>query len=433
MIVNLLLIVGCQWGDEGKGKIVDILAEEADLVARYQGGNNAGHTVVIGDKKYILHTIPSGILHEGVKCLIGNGVVIDPISLDKEVEGLRAVGISVGENLMISENAHLIMPYHIELDKMQEKMRGDSKIGTTGRGIGCCYGDKITRQGIRVCDVKNKDIFIKKFKKNMNNLLPQFKNFYETLPFNPIELEEKAWTYSEKLQPYIVDGITVVNRYLDNGKKVLCEGAQGIMLDIDFGTYPYVTSSNPSPGGVCTGLGVPPNKITKVIGIVKAYTTRVGSGVLPTELLDEDGEKLRKIGGEYGATTGRPRRCGWFDAPAVRRTVQISGAKHIILTKLDVLSTFPKIKICGAYRFNNKTYNLYPLGIDQENSFEPIYDEVAGWDESLDNITSFEQLPKNAISYVEKIEDMLDVRVSAVSVGPRRDQMIFRDKDLYNK
>ncbi len=430
--MNLLLIVGCQWGDEGKGKVVDILSEKADLVARYQGGNNAGHTVVVGEKKYILHTIPSGILHEGVKCLIGNGVVIDPIALDKEIAELNQVGIDVADNLMISENAHLIMPYHVELDKMQEKIRGEGKIGTTGRGIGCCYGDKVTRIGIRICDIKNKKNFLEKFRKNMDSLMPSFIKVYgDNLPFDPKELEEKAWTYSEKLLPFIVDGVTVINRYLDSGKKVLCEGAQGILLDIDFGTYPYVTSSNPSPGGVCTGLGIAPMKVSKVVGIVKAYTTRVGSGILPTELLDEDGEMLRKIGAEYGATTGRPRRCGWFDAPAVRRSIQISGINQIVLTKLDVLSCFSKIKICSTYKLNGKNYNLFPIGIEKDAKLEAVYDEIPGWQKSLDDIRTYSDLPKNAKTYIEKIESLLDVEVAVVSVGPRRDQIIFRDNEIF--
>lgn len=429
--MNLILVVGCQWGDEGKGKIVDLLAAQADLVARYQGGNNAGHTVVVGDKKYVLHTVPSGVLHKGVKCLIGNGVVINPVSLNEEIEELAKVGILVDDSLMISENAHLIMPYHIELDKLQERLRGEQKIGTTGRGIGCCYGDKVTRIGIRACDIKYKERFMDKFKRNLENLLPLFKSGYETLPFKPEELADRAWENSIKLLPYIVDGVTVINRYLDSGKKVLCEGAQGILLDIDFGTYPFVTSSNPSPGGACTGLGIPPGKIANVLGIVKAYTTRVGSGIFPTELIDENGERLRKIGAEYGATTGRPRRCGWFDAPAVRRSIQISGIKQIALTKLDVLTGFEKIKVCSAYRFESKNYNLFPLGIDKDSQIEPIYDEIDGWSEDISEIRSFDKLPKNTKAYIGKLENMLDTKISIISVGPRRDQNIFRDADLF--
>ncbi|MCX7625141.1 MAG: adenylosuccinate synthase, partial [Candidatus Sumerlaeaceae bacterium] len=341
----LVVIVGCQWGDEGKGKVIDFLAHDADWVARYQGGNNAGHTVIVRGEKRILHLIPSGILHPNVKCLIGNGVVVDPQALVEEIQMLEASGVAVRDRLFVSENTHIIMPYHRKLDHMMEARRGANKIGTTGRGIGCAYGDKVARHGIRMHDLRDKDAFARK--------VATFSPFYQHLfqsygeePWSVDDVVEEVWRYRDDILPLIVDGVSLLNEELDKGKKILAEGAQGILLDVDFGTYPFVTSSNPSPGGVCTGLGVPPRKVSKVVGVVKAYCTRVGAGPFPTEMADQLGERLRQWGGEFGATTGRPRRCGWFDCAALRRSLQIGGITNLALMKLDVLSELDEIRVC---------------------------------------------------------------------------------------
>jgi len=427
----LLVLLGCQWGDEGKGKIVDFLSGDVDLVARYQGGNNAGHTVVIAGKQYIQHLIPSGILHEKTACLIGNGVVVDPEVLREELDTLEKNGISVEGRLFISQNAHLILPYHRLMDKALERMRGKGKIGTTGRGIGCAYGDKITRQGVRVLDLLDPERFARKVEKALDYYRPIFEGILgEQCPTTQAVIDQIG-PLADFIRGFVVDGVSMINRYIEQGKRVLAEGAQGIMLDIDFGTYPFVTSSNPSPGGVCTGLGVGPRKINSILGVVKAYTTRVGAGPLPTELLDDVGEKLRTEGAEFGATTGRPRRCGWFDAVVLRRTLQISGITDIVITKLDVLDSFPEIKICTGYRFQGEILDLFPFGIEEEAEVEPIYETLPGWREKTTGIKQFDSLPENARAYLHRIEQLLDARVAIVSVGPGRENTIMRQDSFF--
>lgn len=424
-------LIGCQWGDEGKGKVVDILSADAELVARYQGGPNAGHTVVIGDTQIILHHIPTGILQPETKCLIGNGVVIDPVSLAKEISELEALNYDVRSNLMISLNAHLIMPYHKLLDKVQERLRGKGKIGTTGRGIGCAYADKAMRQGIRVADLFNKDRFVQRVSSAVAYYNLLIRNIDELESLNTEHIIEQVWQYADLIIPMTVDGVVLINDYIKLGRKILCEGAQGVHLDIDFGTYPYVTSSNPTPGGICTGLGIAPGVISRVIGVVKAYTTRVGEGPLPTELTEEAGAHLRELGAEYGATTGRPRRCGWLDLPVLRRSILLTGIKEIALTKLDVLDMFPEIKVCTAYKYRGKTVDILPFDICSNDELQPVYETLPGWQEKTTEITSYEELPANAKAYIEYIEKMLNVKVILISVGPQRRRAIIRDSNIW--
>ncbi len=426
----LVVIVGCQWGDEGKGKVIDFLAHDADWVARYQGGNNAGHTVIVRGEKRVLHLIPSGILHPNAKCLIGNGVVVDPQALVEEMRMLEQSGVSVRERLFVSENAHLIMPYHRKLDHMMEARRGANKIGTTGRGIGCAYSDKVARHGIRMHDLRDKDAFARK----VATFSPFYQHLFESYGEEPWEVDdvvEEVWRYRDEILPLIVDGVTLINEELDRGKNVLAEGAQGILLDVDFGTYPFVTSSNPSPGGVCTGLGVPPRKISKVVGVLKAYSTRVGAGPFVTELHDELGTKLREWGGEFGATTGRPRRCGWFDCVAVRRSLQIGGITNLALMKLDVLSGLDEIRVCTHYRIGGQTVNVLPFGFETTEHIEPVYETFKGWKQPLDDVRKFDDLPQAARDYVIALEQLIGARMDFVSVGPDRDETIFRSKELF--
>lgn len=427
----LLVLIGCQWGDEGKGKVVDVLSDNVDMVARYQGGNNAGHTVVIKGKKYVLHLIPSGILHEDVACLIGNGVVLDPEVLKQEIEALEKEGVKVRDRLFISQNTHLILPYHSLLDKAMEEMRGKGKIGTTGRGIGYAYGDKALRQGVRVMDLLDRERFINKIRSAMEFYTPLFEKVLANDRPSADAIIERILPLADFLRPMVLDGVTLVNRYLDQGKRVLAEGAQGIMLDIDFGTYPFVTSSNPSPGGVCTGLGVSPLKITRMFGVMKAYTTRVGSGPFPTELSDDAGNTLRSRGAEYGATTGRPRRCGWLDAVAMRRALQISGVREIVVTKLDVLDAFDSLKICTGYKYKGETLAMFPFGMENSSEVEPIYETHPGWQRDISSVTGYRALPKQAKNYLQRIEDLLGVRMVIVSVGPGRENTIVRTKSLW--
>ncbi|MFW6286997.1 MAG: adenylosuccinate synthase, partial [Candidatus Sumerlaeota bacterium] len=361
--MSTLAIIGTQWGDEGKGKIVDIIARQADVVARYQGGNNAGHTVVHGDKQYILHLIPSGILHENCKCLIGNGVVVDPEALEKEIQELADLGIVVNGRLFLSDGAHVVLPYHRLLDAAQEKQRGEGKIGTTGRGIGCAYSDKAMRIGLRLGDLRSEAQIRSKLRAMADFYEPMFEKVFETKLPSIDEVAKRLMAVSERVKPMLVDGPVWLDEQIRGGKRILIEGAQGVLLDIDHGTYPFVTSSNPTPGGICTGLGLPPRRVDKIAGICKAYTTRVGEGPMPSEFLDEFGDQIREAGGEYGATTGRPRRCGWLDLPAVRRSVLISGIDEIVLTKLDVLDGLENIMIGTAYRINGKQYDVFPTGL----------------------------------------------------------------------
>lgn len=414
------VLVGSQWGDEGKGKIVDILSEDFDIVARFQGGANAGHTVEIGDKKYILHLIPSGILRENCICVIGNGVVIDPNALLDEIDILEKNGISVEGRLFISHNAHLIMPYHKLIDSINEK--GDNKIGTTGRGIGPCYIDKFARKGIRIVDLLNRKVLEKKIRENLlekNNLL---KKIYEHEELDVEEIVKTYLDFDKKIDKYIKDVPAFLNEELDKGKTVLLEGAQGALLDVDHGTYPYVTSSSPTSGGACTGTGIPPNRIKDVIGIVKAYTTRVGHGPFPTELNDEDGEKLRKVGFEFGATTGRPRRCGWYDAPLVKYSAMINGITRTAITKLDVLSAFDKIKVCTGYKLNGKLLKSYPTDVDRLSCVEPVYETLKGWNKDISACRNWNDLPEETKEYLKFISEASGIKISIISVGAKRAQ-----------
>jgi adenylosuccinate synthase len=420
-----VVVVGLQWGDEGKGKIVDFLSEKADVVARYQGGHNAGHTVVINNEKFILHLIPSGILYKGKKCLIGNGVVIDPAALIEEINGLKARGVEISRNLFISKNAHVIMPYHMALDRESEKLRGDRSIGTTGRGIGPAYCDKIGRTGIRIADLLHPTVFKEKLKAHLFHINFLLENLYKAETFKTDDIYNEYMGYAEKLSSYIADTDIIINRTIAAKGNVLFEGAQGTMLDIDHGTYPFVTSSNAIAGGACTGLGVGPTKISKVLGVVKAYTTRVGSGPFPTEIKDALGDTLREKGGEYGATTGRPRRCGWLDMVILRHSVRINGLTGIAVTKLDILDGLDVIKICTAYRHKGKIYEEFPKEIPVFEECEPVYEEVKGWDTSTLGIRDFTKLPGAAKAYIKTIEKMLGVKVHIISTGQRRDERIL--------
>jgi adenylosuccinate synthase len=419
-----IIVVGSQWGDEGKGKIVDFLSEKADVVARYQGGHNAGHTVVINDEKFILHLIPSGILYKGKICLIGNGVVVDPAALVEEINELRKRGVEVGKNLFLSKNAHLIMPYHMAIEKEKERLRGIKMLGTTGRGIGPAYADKTARTGIRVADLLQPQVFREELKANLFDINFLLENLYKVSPFNIEDIYNEYMGYAEKLSEYIADTDIIINRMISENKNLLFEGAQGTLLDIDHGTYPYVTSSNPIAGGACIGLGVGPTKISKVLGVVKAYTTRVGSGPFPTEIKGPLGDRLRERGGEYGATTGRPRRCGWLDMVILRHSARINGLTGITITKLDILDGIDVIKICTSYMYKGKPYEEFPKEINIFEECKPIYEEVEGWKASTKGIRDFNKLPEAAKAYIKKIENMLGVEVQLISTGQRRDELI---------
>jgi adenylosuccinate synthase len=420
-----VIVLGLQWGDEGKGKIVDVLSEKADVVARYQGGHNAGHTVVIKNEKFILHVIPSGILYKGKKCLIGNGVVVEPASLLEEINGLKQRGIEIDKNnLFLSKNAHVIMPYHMALDKENEKLRGSKSIGTTGRGIGPAYCDKINRSGIRVADLLQPEFFKEKLKANLFNINFLLENLYKAQVFNIDNIYNEYMGYAEKLKEHVADTDIIIDNTIAEGGNILLEGAQGTLLDIDHGTYPYVTSSNATAGGACTGLGIGPTKISKVLGVVKAYTTRVGAGPFPTEIKDSLGDAIREKGGEYGATTGRPRRCGWLDIVILRHAARINGLTGIAITKLDILDGLETIKICTSYKHNGKTYKEFPKELNIFQECEPVYEETKGWKESTIGIKDFEKLPDAAKAYVKKIENMLGVEAHIISTGQRRDELI---------
>ena len=420
-----VVIVGGQWGDEGKGKIVDVLTEKADVVARYQGGHNAGHTVVINNEKFVLHLIPSGILHKNKLCVIGNGVVIEPSALIEEMNGLKGRGVAVGKNLIISKNAHLIMPYHIALDKANEKVRGSKKIGTTGRGIGPTYVDKMARTGIRVVDLYYPKVLKEKLAANLKEINYLLKNRYKAKGFTTGGILRKYAGYAEKLSRYVEDTDIVINDMIAKDRRVLFEGAQGTLLDVDHGTYPFVTSSSAVAGGACTGLGVGPTKIAKVLGVVKAYTTRVGGGPFPTEITGVVGEELRRRGGEFGATTGRPRRCGWLDFVGLRHALRVNGLTGIAITKLDILDALDAIKVCVAYRYGNSIHREFPKEFSLLEEAVPVYEEIEGWKESTVGIKKFEKLPRNAQKYIRKIEDILGVKVDMVSTGQRRDELIM--------
>jgi len=419
--VNVTILVGSQWGDEGKGKIVDILSNKFDIVARYQGGANAGHTIVIKDKQYILHLIPSGILREGVACVIGNGVVIDPIALLEEIHFLESQNIDIKGRLFISQNAHLIMPYHKLLDSLNENT---DKIGTTGRGIGPCYIDKYARKGIRIVDLLNKEDLEKKIRSNLREKNTLLKNVYNHDELDVDAIVKEYLAFDEEIDPYITDVSTYLNNQILADKNVLMEGAQGALLDVNFGTYPYVTSSNPTSGGACTGTGIPPTKITSVVGIVKAYTTRVGNGPFPTELLDADGELLRKVGAEFGATTGRPRRCGWFDAELVKYSRMVNGIERAAITKLDVLGAFDKINVCVGYELNGKKLKSFPTDIVSMEKVTPVYETLPGWNSDISDARNYEELPSEAKNYLDFISEQCGFEISIISVGPKRAQTI---------
>ena len=424
--MSVVVVVGAQWGDEGKGKIVDLLSENFSIVARYQGGANAGHTVIIKDKKYILHLIPSGILHPDAECVIGNGVVIDPFALMEEIKLLESQGIEVKSRLWISQKAHLIMPYHKLLDTASEEKEGENKIGTTGRGIGPAYVDKANRKGIRIVDLLDREMFEKKLRYNLHEKNELLKKVYGKLPLDVDAIIREYLDFDKIIDPYIKDVSVYLSEAIESGKSILLEGAQGTLLDVDHGTYPYVTSSNPVSGGACIGVGIGPTKITEVLGVIKAYTTRVGEGPFPTELLGDDGEFLRKEGQEFGATTGRPRRCGWFDGVVARYAVRINGIDSLAITKLDVLDKFEKIKVCTGYRYKNKILKEFPTDMKILKNCEPIYEELPGWQKSTENAKSWEELPPIARECLEYLESITGAPVKIVSVGSRRSQTIFR-------
>lgn len=421
-------LVGIQWGDEGKGKVTDLLAERTDFVVRYQGGNNAGHTIVVGGERYALHLVPTGVLYPQCTPVIGPGVVVNPQVLLEEIDALSARGIDVSR-LLVSGNAHLVMPYHLELDRVAERRLGNNRLGTTKRGIGPAYADKAARIGLRVQDLLDPKIFSEKLSvalKEKNLLLARV---YGRLPFDQREIEEEYLGYGERLAPQITDTTSVISRALDEGKTVMFEGAQATMLDLDHGTYPFVTSSNPIAGGACVGAGVGPRDISRVIGIAKAYCTRVGSGPFPSEADPADADMLVEAGGEYGTTTGRKRRCGWFDAVAARYAARLNTLTELVVTKLDVLSQFPSIKICVAYEFEGETYKDFPPHQTVFNKCRPVYEELPGWSKDISEVTVFEDLPETAQAYVVTLERLVGTQVSWVSVGPGRESTV----DLRNR
>lgn len=417
-----IVVVGTQWGDEGKGKIVDLLAEFADIVVRFQGGNNAGHTMVVNGQQFISHLIPSGILQKKI-CLVGNGMVIDPAVIIEEIDYLKSKGIKVEQdNLMISEKAHIIMPYHKEIDHAREKFKGDKKIGTTGRGIGPAYEDKATRRGIRFVDFIEWKVFTEKVKTILEE-----KNFYlkEYLSSEPLIFDEIINEYSEyakRLTPFVTNISLVISKAIKQGKQLLFEGAQGTHLDIDHGTYPYVTSSNTVAGNACGGSGVGPREITGVVGIVKAYTTRVGEGPFPSELFDNTGNKIQKKGAEFGATTGRKRRCGWLDTVVLRNSVRLNSLSGLAITKLDVLGGLESLKICTGYEYDGKIIHDFPASLNVLSACKPVYETLPGWSENISNIRKIEDLPQNAKNYLHRIEELAETRIQIVSVGPGRNE-----------
>jgi adenylosuccinate synthase len=421
--MTAIVLLGAQWGDEGKGKATDLLGDRVDYVVRYQGGNNAGHTVVIGDQKYALHLLPSGILSPNVIPVIGNGVVIDPAVLLKEISDLNERGINTSK-LKISTNAHLITPYHRTIDKVSERFLGKSKIGTTGRGIGPAYADKINRIGIRVQDLFDQSILKQKIEAALHDKNQILVKVFNRKGITVYEVLDEYLGYAQVLKPYVTDTSLLLDQALKAGKVVLLEGSQGTLLDVDHGTYPFVTSSNPTAGGASTGSGVGPTKITRVIGILKAYTTRVGSGPFPTELFDEDGEALRKIGGEVGVTTGRNRRCGWFDALIARYSVRVNGLTDFFLTKLDVLTGWEKIPVCVAYEIDGRRVEELPTSQSDFHHAKPIYEYLAGWKENVSKAKTVADLPKNAQEYVKYLEKISGAQISAIGVGPGRDETI---------
>ncbi len=424
--MSSIAILGAQWGDEGKGRVVDLLSGQVDMVVRFQGGNNAGHTVIKGDQVFKLHLIPSGILYPEVFCIIGDGVVLNPAVLIEELDGLKKKNVNT-KNLRISCKAHMVMPYHIVLDKAREHRLGKSKIGTTHRGIGPVYADKASRSGIRTQDLLDRKIFRTKLEEELALKNAIIEKVYNMEPLDIEEIFEDYMLYAERIGKYIVDTTLMINQYLDSNKRVLFEGAQGTMLDIDQGTYPYVTSSSTTAGGVCVGAGIGPGRLDEVLGIAKAYTTRVGSGPFPTEVKGSIGDLLREKGCEYGTTTGRPRRCGWLDAMVLKYSAMLNYPDSIALTKIDILSGLEKIKICTAYEYEDKVYNDLPCHQTILHKCRPRYIELEGWKEDITSVKNYEELPVQARRYIEKIEELIKVPVSMISVGPERSEIIIRE------
>lgn len=419
------ILIGVQWGDEGKGKIVDILAKEADYIVRSQGGNNAGHTVEINREQFILHLIPSGILRKGKKCIIGCGVVVDPKALVDEINHLKEKNIEVtSDNLYVSRNAHLILSYHRILDGLKEKRRGIGKIGTTGRGIGPAYVDKTARCGLRMSDLLQPELFIEKVKRNLNEANDLIENLYKDKPIDEEAFIQEYLTYGETLSQYTANTIALLHEAVKSNKNILFEGAQGTLLDVDLGTYPYVTSSHTIAGGACVGAGIGPTRIDSVIGVSKAYTTRVGSGPFPTEYPPELDEKIRDKGKEFGATTGRKRRCGWFDAVIGKYAVTVNGIDSLVVTKLDVLDELPILKICTAYKYQGKTHSEFESNADILCQMEPVYEELPGWQQDTSQVKKYEDLPQNARGYLERIAELLQVKIDMISVGADREAVI---------
>ena len=422
--MSVIVVVGGQWGDEGKGKVVDLLSGESDIVARYQGGANAGHTINLEGKQFIFHNIPSGILSPNTTCVIGNGVVIDPYGMMEEIEMLKKNDIEIKNRIFVSHKAHLIMPYHKLLDKVQEEEQSNDKIGTTLRGIGPAYADKYNRIGIRIVDLLDRNTFRKKLRKNIKEKNRLFKNIYNSEEIDEDKIIDEYVEFDKKIDEFVTDTSIYLNNAIKENKKLLLEGAQGTLLDIDHGTYPFVTSSNPVSGGACPGLGIGPTKITSVIGVMKAYTTRVGFGPFPTEFFGEFADNFRELGSEYGATTGRPRRCGWFDSVIANYSVRINGIDKIALTKLDVLDTLDEIKICTAYQHNDKKIIHFPSDQNILKDCVPIYETHPGWNQPTNNIKKFESLPENAQKYLNRISELTETNFELISVGSERSESI---------
>lgn len=419
--MSSVVVVGSQWGDEGKGKITDFLSRDAEVIARYQGGDNAGHTIVFNGETFKLRLIPSGIFYSDKISVIGNGVVLNPKSLVAELDYLKEKGVPT-DNLRISDRAHVILPYHIVLDGLQEKSKKGNKIGTTNKGIGPAYMDKASRVGIRVADLLDKETFEAKLRTNLAEKNRLFEKFYDAEPLKFEDIFEPYFEYGQRFREYVTDTSVVLNDALDAGKRVLFEGAQGVMLDIDHGTYPFVTSSNPVAGGVTIGSGVGPAKIDKVVGACKAYTSRVGDGPFPTELFDEIGDRIREVGHEYGTVTKRPRRIGWFDSVVMRHSKRVSGLTNLCLNCLDVLTGLDEIKICTAYELNGEKIYHYPASLKELAACKPVYETLPGWQEDITGCKTLEELPKNARNYIHRIQDLVGVKVSTFSVGPDREQ-----------
>jgi len=420
------VVIGAQRGDEGKGKIVYLLSDKAHYVARFQGGANAGHTLKFDDKEVVLHLVPSGIFNGDAKCIIGNGVVIDPIALVKEIEGVKAMGFSLDNRFFISQTAHVILEYHKILDQLKEHRKGKDAIGTTGRGIGPAYVSKVARIGIRMIDLLDRSVLKHKIDQNIKDINYALEHMYKADTINADELIASLNPIIDQLEPFICNTSHLLHEAIEAGEEILLEGAQGCLLDVDHGTYPYVTSSSPTSGGACTGTGVPPTAISHVMGITKAYCTRVGNGPFPTELLDETGEELRKKGHEFGATTGRPRRCGWLDLVALKYAVRINGMNELTLTKMDVMDGFETIKVCTSYLIDGKETNVFPLCLSEIEKVHPVYTELSGWDTDISGITNWDDLPDTAKTYITFVEDYLGVPFTIISTGPKRSETIIR-------